>query len=339
MATDTGTRMVNLEYVDTIGFVADQGGRGFHLPMGIAIKDDGRIYVASRSNTQSLNIVGIQVVNLKHEFFGQINSYGKGDGQMIWPTALALDSQENLYLSDDFLQRITIFDGEGNFKTKWGAKGNGDGEFDGPSGIVFDSDDNMLLVDHRNNRVQKFTKDGRFISKFGSQGGGDGQFDLPWGICLDDDGYIYIADWRNDRIQKFTSDGEFVAKFGASGDGDGQLNRPAGVAVDSDGNMYVADWGNQRLQVLAPDGSFLLKLRGQATLSHWAKEYLEAQADELKARESFQPVFDVDTDDQHEVSARIEPYFWDPVTVILDKQDRVYVLETSRHRFQVFQKA
>ncbi|MCH8869410.1 MAG: hypothetical protein IIC85_06835, partial [Chloroflexi bacterium] len=237
------------------------------------------------------------------------------------------------------LQRITIFDGEGNFKTRWGAKGNGDGEFDGPSGIVFDSDDNMLLVDHRNNRVQKFTKDGRFISKFGSQGSGDGQFDLPWGICLDDDGYIYIADWRNDRIQKFTSDGEFVAKFGASGDGDGQLNRPAGVAVDSDGNMYVADWGNQRLQVLAPDGSFLLKLRGQATLSHWAKEYLEAQADELKARESFQPVFDVDTDDQHEVSARIEPYFWDPVTVILDKQDRVYVLETSRHRFQVFQKA
>ena len=339
MATDTGTRMVNLEYVDTIGFVADQGGRGFHLPMGIAIKDDGRIYVASRSNTQSLNIVGIQVVNLKHEFFGQINSYGKGDGQMIWPTALALDSQENLYLSDDFLQRITIFDGEGNFKTKWGAKGNGDGEFDGPSGIVFDSDDNMLLVDHRNNRVQKFTKDGRFISKFGFQGSGDGQFDLPWGICLDDDGYIYIADWRNDRIQKFTSDGEFVAKFGASGDGDGQLNRPAGVAVDSDGNMFVADWGNQRLQVLAPDGSFLLKLRGQATLSHWAKEYLEAQADEIKARESFQPVFDVDTDDQHEVSARIEPYFWDPVTVILDKQDRVYVLETSRHRFQVFQKA
>lgn len=339
MATDTGTRMVNLEYVDTIGFVADQGGRGFHLPMGIAIKNDGRIYVASRSTTQALNIVGIQIVNLKHEFFGQINSYGKGDGQMIWPTALALDSQENLYLSDDFLQRITIFDGEGNFKTRWGAKGNGDGEFDGPSGIVFDSDDNMLLVDHRNNRVQKFTKDGRFISKFGSQGSGDGQFDLPWGICLDDDGYIYIADWRNDRIQKFTSDGEFVAKFGASGDGDGQLNRPAGVAVDSDGNMFVADWGNQRLQVLAPDGSFLLKLRGQATLSHWAKEYLEAQADELKARESFQPVFDVDTDDQHEVSARIEPYFWDPVTVILDKQDRVYVLETSRHRFQVFQKA
>ena len=164
--------------------------------------------------------------------------------------------------------------------------------------------------------VQKFTKDGEFISKFGSEGEGDGQLDLPWGICLDNEGYIYIADWRNDRIQKFTSDGEFVAKFGTSGDGDGQLSRPASVAVDSDGNMYVADWGNQRLQVLGPDGGFIQKLRGQATLSSWAVEYLDAQQDELAARKTFQEVFEVDTDDQHEVSARIEPYFWDPVTIL-----------------------
>ena len=339
MATETGTQKVNLEYVDTIGFVADQGGRGFHLPMGMAIKGDGRIYVASRSNTKSLNIVGIQVVNLKHEFFGQINSYGKGDGQMIWPTALALDSQEKLYLSDDFLQRITVFDQEGNFESMWGTKGTADGEYDGPSGMVFDADDNLLLVDHRNNRVQKFSKDGQFISKFGSEGSGDGEFDLPWGICLDKEGLIYIADWRNDRIQKFTTDGEFIAKYGTTGDGEGQLRRPSSVAVDSDGNMYIADWGNQRLQVLAPDGSFIKQLRGQATLSAWSTEYLEAQQDELVARKTFQPVFDVDTDDEHEISARIEPYFWDPVTVLLDEQDRVYVLETGRHRFQVFQKA
>ena len=135
------------------------------------------------------------------------------------------------------------------------------------------------------------------------------------------------------------SDGEFIAKYGTTGDGEGQLRRPSSVAVDSDGNMYIADWGNQRLQVLAPDGSFIKQLRGQATLSAWSTEYLEAQQDELVARKTFQPVFDVDTDDEHEISARIEPYFWDPVTVLLDEQDRVYVLETGRHRFQVFQKA
>ena len=33
-------------------------------------------------------------------------------------------------------------------------------------------------------------------------------------------------------------------------------------------------------------------------------------------------MFEVDTDDPARVSARIEPYFWDPVTAVLDEEDR-----------------
>ena len=61
MATTT----LQLDYMDTVGFVADQGGRGFHLPTAMVIRSDGRIFVASRSNTQALDIVGIQMVNLQ----------------------------------------------------------------------------------------------------------------------------------------------------------------------------------------------------------------------------------------------------------------------------------
>ncbi len=193
------------------------------------------------------------------------------------------------------------------------------------------------MVDGSNHRIQKFTKDGQFLAKWGGFGSGDGQFNLPWGISIDPHGFIWVADWRNDRVQKFTSDGQFVAKYGRSGDGDGEFSRPSSVIADAEGNIYVADWGNQRVQILGPDGSFITKLRGQATLSVWAREYLEANADELAARSRFQPVFETDTDDPHEQSALVETYFWDPVQVKLDSQDRLYVLETSRHRFQVFQ--
>ena len=102
--------------------------------------------------------------------------------------------------------------------------------------------------------------------------------------------------------------------------------------------MYIADWANQRVQVLDAAGHFLMQLRGEATLSPWASEYLNANADEFEARAKFVPNFAVDTDDVHEESARIEPYFWDPVDVVVDDADRVYVLEMSRHRFQVYQK-
>ena len=329
---------LELQYLDTVGFTADQGGRGFLLPTDMVIRSDGRIFVASRSNTGALEIVGIQMVTREHGFFGQVGERGEGPGQMVWPSALALDGDENLYLADDFLQRITAFDREGNLISTWGAKGSGDGEFDGPSGLVFDSGDNLVIVDHRNHRIQKFTKDGRFLDGWGSFGRGDGEFNLPWGITRDRQGDLYVADWRNDRIQKMAPDGEFIAKYGSSGDGDGQFSRPSGVAVDSEGNIYVADWGNQRVQVLDPDGNFLLKLRGEATLSAWSREYLEAQADENEARSSFVPIYEVDTDDPSEVSARTEPYFWDPVTVVVDDDDRAYVLETCRNRFQIYEK-
>ena len=334
----TTSTAFQLEPVTTVGFVADQGGRGFHLPTDFAIRGDGRIFVASRSNMNALDIVGIQMATIDHQFFGQLGSHGQAPGQMIWPSALALDSQDNLYLADDFLQRVTVYDREGGVSATWGTKGSGDGEFDGVSGLLFDANDDLLLVDHRNHRVQKFTKDGRFVSKWGGVGSGDGELNLPWGISSDDEGFLYVADWRNDRIQKFTPDGEFVAKFGESGRGEGQLSRPSGLAVDSDGNMYIADWMNQRVQVLDRDGRFLTQLRGDAILGEWAVEYLNANADELDARSRFVPVFETDTDDPGEVSARIEPYFWDPVRVALDAQERVYVLETGRHRFQVYQR-
>ena len=332
------TATFRLQCTETIGFVADQGGRGFHLPMSMVVRGDGRIFVVSRSNTQALDIVGIQMVSLGHEFFGQIGAYGQQPGNMIWPTALALDRNDHLYLADDYLQRVTVYDRDGAVQDTWGTKGSAVGEFDGPSGLLFDADDNLLMVDHRNHRIQKFTRDGQSLGTWGAYGGGDGQLNLPWGITQDREGFLYVADWRNDRIQKFTPDGEFVAKFGTPGDGDGQFHRPSGLAVDADGNLYVADWGNQRVQVLDAAGNNLLQLRGEGKLSPWAQEYLNANADELAARATFVPVFDVDTNDASEVSARIEPYFWDPVDVVLDDDERVYVLETSRHRFQVYEK-
>ena len=333
------TSTLSMKYVTNVGFCADMGGRGFCLPTAMTLRRDGRIFVASRSNTTALDIIGIQMVTRDHEFFGQIGEYGREPGQMVWPSALAVDSEDNLYLADDLLNRITVYDKEGDLVSTWGTKGAGDGEFDGPSGLVFDGEDNLIMVDHKNHRVQKFTKDGTFLSKWGSFGDGEGQFNLPWGIAQDSGRDLYVADWRNDRIQMLTSDGEFIAAYGTSGSGDGEFNRPSDVAVDSEGNIYVADWGNQRVQVLDSEGVFLQKLRGEATLNPWAVEYMTSAADENAARSTYVPVFDVDTDDPSEVSARIEPYFWDPVTVAVDDEDRLYVLETGRHRFQIYERA
>ena len=272
-----------LRYDRTIGIVAMEG-RGFNNPVDIAISTDERLYVLSRSNAVHTYGIRIGICDLDSNYFGDFGSYGSDPGQFVWPTAVAFDSDGNLYLADEHNHRITVFDASGGYLRHWGEHGSEDGQIDGPAGIAMDSSGTVLVTDAYNSRVQRFTKDGDFVSAFGSSGTGPGEFNMPWGIALDSHGNIYVADWRNDRIQKFSSDGEFIAAFGESGDGDGQLQRPASVAVDGEGLIYIADWGNERVQVLDPDGGFLEKLRGQSALSKWAMDFYEANSEEWEAR-------------------------------------------------------
>ena len=298
-------------------------GQGFWSPQDFALAGD-TMYVLSRGAEE----LGQRVsrVTLDHEFLGQFGAFGRGDGQFVWPRSIALDDDGNVYASDDFLNRVSIFDPEGTFVSCWGETGDGKGQLKGPCGMAFDADGNILVVDSANNRVQRFTSDGKFLDKFGHHGKGEGEFNLPWGICLDDAGNVYVADWKNNRVQKFDADGNFVQKFEASPvSGVGDLNGPTGVAVDSEGDVYVTDWGNHRLQVYAPDGRFIATLVGDAQQpSPWTQTYIDANPDIVKAR--------------RRVNLEPEWRFRRPVAVRVDENDRIFVLEANRHRVQVYDK-
>ena len=140
-------------------------------------------------------------------------------------------------------------------------------------------------------------------------------------------------------FQKFDAQGGFLASYGTSGRGDGEFSRPSGVAVDGEGNIYIADWGNERVQVLSPDGGFLAKFRGESGLSKWGESYFIANQDELEERQkaNLEPDLSLSpTDDLREESASIEKFFWGPISVKVDDQGRLYVVESCRHRIQVY---
>ena len=311
---------------------------GFTTPVDLVVDSEGTIYVLNRGEGSVLQRV--TVLTQQEEHLRGFGSTGAGDGQMMWPSAIAFDRDENLYVSDEALHRISIFNKKGEFIDKWGTQGTGDGEFDRPAGIAFDNDDNLLVTDGLNNRVQRYTMDGRLLATWGTQGAADGQFDMPWGVAIDSANAVYVADWRNDRVQKFDADGKHLATFGVAGQKDGQLSRPAGVAVDDEGSVYVADWGNERVQIFAPDGSFVAKLRGEATLSKWATLYVESNVNypEQRAAADLEPDLDLVTYDATltEESASVEKYFWSPVSVKLDGRGGIYVVESNRHRVQVY---
>ena len=333
-----------IRYSHTVGCYA-LGGPGFLNPVGLTIGPDGTVYVLSRGHletTENLRLKRVTLCNVEGDYLGEFSTGGAGDGELMWPSSITMDSDERIYVSDEALQRVSIFDKKGQFLSRWGTQGRGSGEFDRPAGLVVDRDDNILLVDGLNHRVQRYTKDGKFLGGWGSRGAGDGEFNFPWGINVDDAGNVYVADWRNDRIQKFDADGKHLATFGSSGSGDGQFNRPTGLAIDHDGWMYVADKSNERLQVLDADGKFVAKFRGQAEFSKWAQQWFDVSNEDLKAEwdaANLAPELDPSPNDflSYESGSNIS-LFWGPSAVQIDAKGNTMVLETARHRIQVYVK-
>ena len=341
MSSRTTAQNFTLDYVKTVGLATNQVGRGFINPYDVAFSSDGRIFVLNHCDSARKNLMRVGIVNLEEEYLGEFGKgSGAGDDQFNSPVAMAFDSQDRLYITDELNHRVTIFDRSGDFLGKWDTKGSGDGEFNGPAGIAIDQQDNIYIVDQHNSRVQKLDTAGKYLGQWGEHGSGPGQFNLPWGVATDKSGDVDVADWRNDRVQKFSPDGTFIASFGESGTGDGQFHRPSAVAVDSQGNMYIADWGNERVQVLDASGVFQMKLRGQATESKWAMEYLSSAPEEYELRKGVEKFPDPAPRlaSAYHVSSQTESYFWGPVSVTLDDAGRLYVTEANRHRLQIYQK-
>ncbi len=270
---------------------------------------------------------------------------GYKTGQLDNPIGVTVDSSGNVYVADNYNNRIQKFSSIGTFLAKWGSYGTGDGQFKYPQGIAADLSGNVYVTDTSSYRIQKFNSTGTFLAKWGSRGSNDGQFESPSGIAVDSSGNIYVADTNNNRIQKFSSTGTFLGKWGSIGTGDGQFQQPKGVAVDSSGYVYVSD--ANRIQKFTTTGTFLAKWGSYGSADGQFNQPLGLAVD------SSGNVFVAD-----DYNYRIQKFnstgsfltkwgsygsgdgkFNQPEGVTVDSSGYVYVTDTGNNRIQKFMRA
>ena len=308
-----------LEYSHTIG-IASFEGRGFMNPIDIKY-NNGTLFVLSRSNASNKNN-RISAVTLDSEHKYEFANWGEDKGKSILPTAIVFDKNDKLYLSDEHLNRISIFDYNGNFIDSWGEYGCDNGQLNRPSGLAFNKQNELFIVDHLNSRVQKFDEKGKFISNFGLFGTNEGEFNYPWGIALDNEENIYIADWRNNRVQIFDSNGncvKIIKKFNDSG-----FNKPSSVHIDNRGYLFVSNWGNNSVIIFDDKQNFLYEIFGDASLSKWCQEFLDVNPEQSSWRENA-GLFEE------------EKKFWKPAGIETN-ENLIFISDSCRHRIQIYRK-
>jgi len=148
-----------------------------------------------------------------------------------YPSGVAFDSLDNLYVVDHGGNRIMKFNRSGQLIFEWGTEGAGNGEFDSPYGIAIDGNGNIYVSDTRNKRIQKFNSAGEFITQWGG-------FRWPTGLTVDNEGNLYVADNLNNLIKKFTLNGEFITQWSGAAS---EFTAFWGIAIDLEGNILVSD--------------------------------------------------------------------------------------------------
>ncbi len=263
------------------GYSGDGGpatGAQLHYPSGMAVDTLGNLYIADWGNNRvrKVDTNGIITTAAGNGIEGYSGDGGPAtQAQLGYPPGVAVDTQGNLYIADDYNHRIRKVDTNGIIST---FAGNGIGGFGGdggpatqaqllwPSGVAVDTLGNLYIADTYNNRIRKVDKNGTITTVAGNGDedyGGDGgpavqaALQFPLDVAIDASGNLYIADYYNYRIRKVDTNGIITTvagngEEGYSGDGgpatQAMLFEPQGVAVDASGNLYIADTENNRVR-------------------------------------------------------------------------------------------
>jgi sugar lactone lactonase YvrE len=157
-------------------------------PIDVAVRAN-RCYVTDMDSNQ----VVVLDIGTGREI-GRIGKPGDGDGQFGLIGDIAMDAQENIYVTDKALARIIKFDPNGTFLRTFGKAGDSIHDFARPKGIEVDREGRMWVVDAASEVVKAYNSEGQLLMFFGLPGSEPGNTNLPASVAVDYDNVELFQD-------------------------------------------------------------------------------------------------------------------------------------------------
>lgn len=260
-------------------------------PYGIAVDSRGRAIVTDPGAN------GIHIFDFEQHKYKFIERRDKDRDSMRTPQCVALDAEDNIYVTDSESGKIFVFDPGGKFRRTIGSLKGGEGYFKRPTGLAVDSaTQKIYITDTLRDKVFVLDMNGSVLQTIGHRGGGQVEFNLPTELLVHNQN-LFVVDAMNFRVQYLDRSGAFQTSVGRVGDSVGTMFRPKGIAVDSEDHLYVVDglWGV--VQVFDQQGRLLYYFGGRGTGSG---------------------------------------EFQLPAGLFIDHNDRIFVVDSFNRRIQVF---
>jgi sugar lactone lactonase YvrE len=210
---------------------------------------------------------------------------------LVLPSAIAFDSQGNLYIAETGNHVVRKFSSAGAVTI---VAGNGVQGFSGdnglattaaldsPTGLALDAAGNLYIADSHNHRVRRVDAATGTITTIAGTGAagysGDrgpataAKLDLPTALALDSTGNLYVADTDNHCVRRIAANTAVITTVAGNGTeafaGDhgpataASIDSPNGLALDAAGNLYIADTHNGRVREVSAANGLIATVAG-----------------------------------------------------------------------------
>ena len=242
-----------LEEFSATGTYESQFDVGY--PINMAMDSSGNFWILAESYLEEYSPEGDQI--------GKFGGYGTGAGVFENASGIAIDSNNNVWVSDDDGNRVEEFSATGTYEGQIGCAGSSacsvgttNGTFNDPINLAIDASGNIWVANAGGNRVEEFSAAGSYERQVGCSSGActatstAGGLSYPISVAIDASGNVWVGDYYNARMEEFSSTGTYIAQFS-----DSYVWYSA--ADPTTGHILISDTGDNTVREYSATGTYI----------------------------------------------------------------------------------